>query len=529
MTDREIEARLKEAVENITPDVLESIMSECDNLKGDVIVMTKANNKNKGLGKKIASIAAALIVVAGAAGFGYNYYRNENAIASTVLFDVNPSVGLELNKKANVIAANALNSDGEKILENLELKGTNANTATSAIIGSLLQNGYIDELANSILISVDDKNAERGAQLQQQLAAEASKAIEAASANAAIVAQHMDAAAYDEVAAEYKISNGKAALIEKIIAANPTYTEKDLAQMSINELNLILSNPKNEVKEVATSGTASAKEYIGAEKAKEIALEHFGIKKADTYNIEVDFDNEGGKLVYEVEIKVKGKGEYEAYINALTGEILRNNAKPAANSPAAENNASGKDIGKAKAQEIALNRAGFKAAEVENLKVVTDYDDGRLEYNVKFIKGNKGYEYEVDAATGNITDFDIESKIEALFEFDIDEKYDDDDKYDLDDKYDDDDDDDDDDYVPPANNKNSTTAASGDIGKAKAKEIALNRAGIKEAQAKRLRVEREYDDGRLEYSVEFRYNGREYEYEINGATGAIISSDVERD
>lgn len=500
MTNREIETRLKKAVENCTPDILERIMADCDTKKGEVIDMTKKNNKNKGQIKKIASIAAALVIVAGGAGLGYSYYQSAKAVASTVSFDVNPSIELEINKKANVIEANALNADGKKVLETLKLKGTNANTATSAIIGSLLQNGYIDELANSILISVEDADEARGAKLQQALTAEAAKAIENASANAAIIAQHLNADEYAEIAAQLKISGGKAALIERIIEVNPAYKEKDLAAMSVNELNLILSNPKNEVKEIETSGNASVKEYIGAEKAMQIATEHFSLKDKE-YTLEVEFDNENGRLVYDVEIEVLDKGEYEVNIDAVTGAIV---SKQSASSTE-PNTQNASNISKEKAQEIALTKANLKASEVENLKVTKEYDDGMLEYKVKFTKGNKAYKYEIDAATGKITDFDIDSKYEDVFDRDTD---------------------DDDDIAD--GNSNGKAAASGDIGKAKAKEIAFNKAGAKESEIKLLKVEREYDDGRLEYSVEFRYDGKEYEYEIDGATGSILDSSVER-
>ncbi len=497
MKNREVEKRLKQAVENTTPDVLARIMADCDNSKGEIIVMTKKNNK--GLVRRIAYVAAALIIVAGGAVIGYNSHKNANAIASTVSFDVNPSVELELNQKANVVKANALNTDGEKILQNLKLKGADASTATSAIIGSLLQNGYIDELANSILISVEDTDDARAARLQEELTQQAAKALEEASANAAIVAQHLKAEAYDEIAEELSISAGKAALIEKIIAANPSYTEKDLADMSVNELNLILSNPKNEVKEVATSGQASEKKYIGADKAMQIALEYVGFEKADTYGLEVDFDSENGKLIYEVEFYVRGKSEYEIHIDALTGEVLtKSNLNQAAASDSTAATQKAEDIGSAKAKEIALAKAGVKADDVESLKITSEYDDGRLEYSVKFIKGSKTYEYEIDAETGKITDFDIDSK------------YDDDDYYEA-----------------PAANPNVTTAGSGDIGSEKAKEIALSNAGAKESEVQGLRVEREYDDGKIEYSVEFRFNSKEYEYEINGATGVITDRETE--
>lgn len=42
-------------------------------------------------------------------------------------------------------------------------------------------------------------------------------------------------------------------------------------------------------------------------------------------------------------------------------------------------------------------------------------------------------------------------------------------------------------------------------------------------------MEREYDDGRLEYQVEFRVGGTEYDYTISGTDGAILEKDIDQD
>ena len=41
--------------------------------------------------------------------------------------------------------------------------------------------------------------------------------------------------------------------------------------------------------------------------------------------------------------------------------------------------------------------------------VHADYDDGRLQYEGKFFHNSLEYEFEVDAGTGNVTDWDVES------------------------------------------------------------------------------------------------------------------------
>ena len=44
-----------------------------------------------------------------------------------------------------------------------------------------------------------------------------------------------------------------------------------------------------------------------------------------------------------------------------------------------------------------------------------------------------------------------------------------------------------------------------------------------------LQVQQDRDDDRLEYEVEFRAGGMEYEYTIDGGTGQILEYDREQD
>ena len=71
------------------------------------------------------------------------------------------------------------------------------------------------------------------------------------------------------------------------------------------------------------------------------------------------------------------------------------------------------------------------------------------------------------------------------------------------------------------------TAESNDIGEEAAKKIALEHAGIAEADASYLWVGRDYDDGRHEYDVEFFSGNKEYDYDIDAVDGTILSFDSE--
>lgn len=73
----------------------------------------------------------------------------------------------------------------------------------------------------------------------------------------------------------------------------------------------------------------------------------------------------------------------------------------------------------------------------------------------------------------------------------------------------------------------SQPASAKDIGEAAAKQIALEHAGVAEADASYLWVSRDYDDGRLEYEVEFFSGSKEYDYDIDAADGSILSFDSE--
>ena len=73
----------------------------------------------------------------------------------------------------------------------------------------------------------------------------------------------------------------------------------------------------------APSGTA---QEIGYAEAKSIALNHAGVSESKAYDMDVELDEEDGKLVYEVEFKSGGM-EYDYEIDAATGTILQQEAE----------------------------------------------------------------------------------------------------------------------------------------------------------------------------------------------------------
>lgn len=148
------------------------------------------------------------------------------------------------------------------------------------------------------------------------------------------------------------------------------------------------------------------------------------------------------------------------------------------------------DIGSEKAKSIALNHAGVTSSTAKFVKVERDRDDGRLLYEVEFYAGNKEYDYEILAADGTILSYDAD--IEG--------------------------------YRIPSS---TSSSSSGYISVERAKEIALQHAGLSSSGVNFDKAEFDHDDGRAEYEIEFHHNFREYEYTIDAASGTIL--EAERD
>lgn len=522
MTDHELERRLRTALDHAAPNDLEGVLSRCETGKGTVIDMTNAveTKKKKRHWAPLAAAACLALVLVGGGG-GYYYYSANNAVASLVSLDVNPSIQLEVNKNEKVLSATPMNDDGAEILDGMDLKGTQADVAMYAIIGSLLQHGYVDELANSILITVEDDDQVRGEKLQQELTAQADAALANAQVNGAVLAQTLqNSEELSQKAQEYGISTGKAALIQAIVAgSNNTKTFEDLVGLSINELNLLYTaqaplegqtsgNEQNtgaaNAAPITTSGSASQSAYIGLEAAKEAALKHAGVSASDATFVEAEYDYDDGRMVYEVEFHVKGT-EYDYEIDAQTGAVVKyKNEQNGANTSGSSTNTSS-FIGESAAKAAALSHAGVSESSTKYCNAWLEYDDGRAEcYEVEFMAGNTRYEYKIALTSATVLESERES------------------------------------YGGSGSSGQSTGqsgsqtsggsgTSSTDIGAEKAKSIALNHAGISASQTSEMKVEQDWDDGVLEYEVEFKAGGVEYEYTIHGGTGQILKYESDRD
>lgn len=61
------------------------------------------------------------------------------------------------------------------------------------------------------------------------------------------------------------------------------------------------------------------------------------------------------------------------------------------------------------AKEIALNHAGKTADQVQFVKIKQDWEHGRSVYEIEFVANGNEFEYEIDANTGAIVKWEVES------------------------------------------------------------------------------------------------------------------------
>lgn len=161
----------------------------------------------------------------------------------------------------------------------------------------------------------------------------------------------------------------------------------------------------------------------------------------------------------------------------------------------------GGDIGEGRAKEIALEHAGVTVENVTFAKTEKEREDKRIIYDIEFYsKDKKEYDYEIDAATGEILSYDSDAE----------------------------------NYTPSAESnitEGNSAALSGeitaqDITEAKAKEIALAKVpGAKEGDIREFKKER--DDGTDKYEGKIYYEKQEYEFEIDARSGEILKWEVE--
>lgn len=228
-------------------------------------------------------------------------------------------------------------------------------------------------------------------------------------------------------------------------------------------------------------------EYIGKEAARNIALADAGVKLGDVTQLEIDFDFDDGKYLYEVEFKV-GTTKYEYDIEAKSGEIHKKEVNDKTEFEKAPEgvNFQGTDAAIAIAVENALKglqNTTLTANDATIKKAKLDFEKGSYVYEVEFILDGVEYDYELNAVTGAIIKVKTDKKEQV----------------------------------------DTTSTISQD----EAIRIATAHAGV--SSPAQIEAKLKVKHGVVVWDVEFKSDGYEYEYEINAKTCQILGYDKEID
>ena len=164
------------------------------------------------------------------------------------------------------------------------------------------------------------------------------------------------------------------------------------------------------------TGTAAAGSgsLIGEDEARRIALEDAGVSESSTSSLTVELDEDDGTVVYDVEFLVisdqSAVKEYDYEIHASTGEIRSKDNETERikhTTGQIQSNQSDTTLSEQEARDIAL--AEVPGATEKDITLKLDRDDDRMSYEGKIIYEGMEYEFEIDAYSGAIREWDAES------------------------------------------------------------------------------------------------------------------------
>ena len=257
-----------------------------------------------------------------------------------------------------------------------------------------------------------------------------------------------------------------------------------------------------------SSQTASAS-YIGVEAARSAALKDAGETEGDFTN--ATLEERDGTVYYDVEFTAGG-AKYEYAVDALTGSIIEakkeggesqsSSSQPSSSSSQASSQSGSSLRSSPKAEcsqafvvtgliteeeAASIAKEHAQVTDCTMLPVKLDRDDGRQVYDVEFFTADgKEYDYEIDAATGEVLSYDYDAERQAA-------------------------------------------AASGTASITEAEAKALVLAQVPGAAEENfLEFKTDYDDGRLEYEGELFYDGMKYEFTVDGYSGTIREWESEK-
>ena len=265
-----------------------------------------------------AAAALALCVLALCVGL-WSYFQFFQ-VYSVVDLRVNPAFAIELDRRDQVKAVNALNEDAAPILEGRSYRGWSLEATVEALLDDLWAGGYLDGGGAQVDVAVNSKSADHGRVLREEVEALIDAKLssltegveedpETVLPTATIPADTPSAATTPAVTTP-AVTTPPPAATPAVTA--PAVTTPPPATTPAVTAPAVTTPP-------VSDPPAASGQVLGWDQVQAIVTGRL----PDAVFEEIQLDEDDGRLLYEVKFWDAAGEEYEAELDAFTGEILK--------------------------------------------------------------------------------------------------------------------------------------------------------------------------------------------------------------
>ena len=170
-----------------------------------------------------------------------------------ITIDINPSIEIITNDEGLVEQVNPLNYDAEILLLEIDFSGKTVDEVIDTIMNLALEAGYlVEEEENAIIITTVTDNEKNKDRLENKVNETISKFKERHKLRMKLYNENQRATLeLEELAEELNISIGKLKMINKAMEIDPELTLEIAKDMSVKDLNKIITENRKELKELS--------------------------------------------------------------------------------------------------------------------------------------------------------------------------------------------------------------------------------------------------------------------------------------
>lgn len=462
----------------------------------------------------------------------------KKAAQGTLLLQVNPEISIDYDEQGRVLAVTGENNDGKEIVEEYsDFLGKPSKKVVRELVEILDENGYlaptIDHQPKELTLTITSGSVLPQQDFLEDIATEVTTATQYEPRTVLVVEDEEKSGqknTAEPITADTALNTAlnHAGANKDDISHSTVETDDDEFEVEfvfagmhydyeINRYTGKIKSFSSKLWDKESVLESKATEYITLRQVQEVIAQDLGVAPEDLIITKTELELDDGKVHYEVDVHHHGT-EIEYHLDAYTGDILKKEQdkeqsnkvpNPATATPKTETTpktdttpketpknsskqSSSERLTIEQAKDVVLKHAGVARDQAFFEEVELDLDDGRWEYEIEFHAGGIEYEYDIDAYTGAV----------LSVEKDQDSKY-------------------------SGNRKQESQKSQTLISLDQAVNIALSHAGYSASQVKFDDRELDWDDGYPIYEIEFEVGDLEYEYDIDGYTGAILEYEID--